>query len=81
MPGSVAKLQLRSVLKFVAQVTTEVGYLGWSPQLGWSLGAVHQRPYRHGWPVLPLGALALSGPRLLPRAVSEPVAYSSQGLD
>lgn len=35
MCGSVAKLQLRSVLKSVAQVTTEVGDLGWSPHLGW----------------------------------------------
>lgn len=71
MSGSVAKLLLRSVLTSVVQVTTEVGDLGWSLQLGWSLGAPqHQGPYRQGWPVLPLGALALSGPRLLPRAMS-----------
>lgn len=75
MSGTLAQLQLVSVLNYVAQVVTrvhtEAPYLGRNLRLGQNQGGMPQQGlYRYGWPVLPPGAKVSSEPGLLPMAVS-----------
>lgn len=44
-------------------------------------GEAQQGSYRYLWPMLALGAMVSSGPRLLPRAMSRSLALYQPGTD
>lgn len=44
-------------------------------------GEAQQGSYRYLWPMLPLGAMVSSRPRLLPRAMSRSLALYQPGTD
>lgn len=79
---SIAKLQLKSVLKSVAHVATKANTEVWDvgqKLVAWLESGGHA--IQIWWPVLPPGATVSSGNRILLRAMSESMAYDSHNLD